>query len=92
LIMYWHIRVIRSPANLVVSMVAELDDTLPRFMNDRRDTVRATHGLPIEVFTWKTTLGRGRARSNYVIVIAKGDHLCCLRGSRVSCQVISLAM
>jgi hypothetical protein len=34
-----------------------LDDTLPRFTNDRRDSVRATHGLPVEVFTWKAALG-----------------------------------
>jgi hypothetical protein len=43
--------------------VVELDDTLPCFMDDRRDSVRATHGLPGEVFAWKTTLGRGRTWS-----------------------------
>jgi hypothetical protein len=29
LIMYWHIWDLWGPANLVASMVAELDDTLP---------------------------------------------------------------
>jgi hypothetical protein len=38
-------------------MVTELDDTLPHFTNDRRDSVWATHRLPGEVFAWKTTLG-----------------------------------
>jgi hypothetical protein len=63
LIMYWHIWDIWSPANLVALTVAELDDTLPRFTDDRRDSVWATHSLPVEVFTLKTTLGRGRTRS-----------------------------
>jgi hypothetical protein len=31
LIMYWHIHDLWGPANLVASMVAELDDILPRF-------------------------------------------------------------
>jgi hypothetical protein len=44
-------------------MAAELDDTLPCFTDDRRDSVRATHVLPSEVFAWKTALGRGRTRS-----------------------------
>jgi hypothetical protein len=35
-------------------MVAELDDNLPRFTDVQWDSVRATHGLPIKVFTWKT--------------------------------------
>jgi hypothetical protein len=30
--------------------VIELDDTLPRFMGVHWDSVRATHGLPAEVF------------------------------------------
>jgi hypothetical protein len=38
-------------------MIAELDDTLPRFTYDRRDSVQATHGLPGEVFAWKPALG-----------------------------------
>jgi hypothetical protein len=77
---------------LVASTVAELEDNLPRFMDDRRDSVRATHGLPVEVFMWNTELGRGSTRPDSLIVIAKGCHLCCLRGTRVSCcQVISFA-
>jgi hypothetical protein len=61
--MYWHIWDIWNPANLVASTVTELDDILPRFMDDRRDSVWATHGLPVEVFTWKMTLGWGRTWS-----------------------------
>jgi hypothetical protein len=34
-----------------------LDDTLPRFTDDRRDSVQATHVLPDEVFVWKMALG-----------------------------------
>jgi hypothetical protein len=37
--------------------VVELDDTLPSFTGVHRDSVRATHGLPVEVFVWKTALG-----------------------------------
>jgi hypothetical protein len=55
--MYWRIQDIWNLTNLVASTVTELDDTLPRFMDDRRDSVQATHGLLIKVFMWKTTLG-----------------------------------
>jgi hypothetical protein len=55
--MYWCIQDIWSPANLVALMVVELDDTLPRFTDDRRDSVRATQGLPVVVFIWKMALG-----------------------------------
>jgi hypothetical protein len=73
-------------------MVAKLDDNLPRLMHDRRDSVQATHRLPIKVFMWKMTLGRGRTWLNSLMVIVKGGHSCCLCGPRVSCwQVISLA-
>jgi hypothetical protein len=41
---------------------------------------------------WKTAIGEVRPGPDSLIVTAKGDHSCCLRGSRVSCcQVISLA-
>jgi hypothetical protein len=90
--MYWRIRDLWDPTNLVASTVTELDDILPHFMNVHWDSVRATHGLPVEVFVWKTALGRGRTRPDALIVIAKGGHSWCLCGSRVSCcQVISLA-
>jgi hypothetical protein len=73
------------------STVAELDDILSRFTDVQWGHVRTTHGIPIEVLTWKMTLGRGRIWPNSLIVIAKGGHSCCLCGSRVSCyQVISL--
>jgi hypothetical protein len=73
-------------------MVAELDDNFPRFMDGRRDSVRDTHRLPDEVFAWKTALGRGRTRSDSLIVMVKGGHSCCFRDLHVSCcQVISLS-
>jgi hypothetical protein len=43
LIMYWRIRELWGPANLVASTVAELDDALPRFTDVHWDSVRATH-------------------------------------------------
>jgi hypothetical protein len=87
-----HIHDLWGPANLVASTVAELDDTLHRFMDVHWDSVRATHRLPVEVFVWKTTLGWGRTRPDSLIVIVKGGHSWCLCGSRVSCcHVISLA-
>jgi hypothetical protein len=90
--MYWWIHDLWGPANLVASTVTELYDTLPRFTDVQWDCVWATHGLPVEVLAWKTTLGWGRTWPDSLIVIAKGGHLWCLRGSRVSCyQVISLA-
>jgi hypothetical protein len=55
------------------------------------DSVRAAHGLPSEVFTWKTTLGYGGLQLDSLIVNTKGGHSWYLCGSRVSyCQVISL--
>jgi hypothetical protein len=92
LIMYWHIRDLWGPTNLVASTVTELDDTLPRFVNVQWNSVRATHGLTVEVFAWKMALGQGRTWADSLIVIVKGDHSCCLHDSRVSsCLVISLA-
>jgi hypothetical protein len=37
--------------------VIELDNNLPRFTGVHWDSVQATHGLPVEVFTWKMALG-----------------------------------
>jgi hypothetical protein len=73
-------------------MVTELDDTLPHFTDVQWYSVRATHGLPVKVFAWKTALERGRTRPDSLIVITKDGHSCFLRGSRVSCcQVHSRA-
>jgi hypothetical protein len=44
LIMYWHIRDLWDPVNLVASTVAEFDDTLPRFTDIQWDSVWATYG------------------------------------------------
>jgi hypothetical protein len=60
LILYWHIRDLWGPANLVALTIAEFDDTLPRFTDVHWNSVRATHGLSVEVFAWKTTLEQGR--------------------------------
>jgi hypothetical protein len=57
LIMYWHILAIWNSTSLVASIVAELDDTLTRFTDDRKDSVQASHELPSEVFVWKMTIG-----------------------------------
>jgi hypothetical protein len=90
--MYRRIWELLGSRKLSSSTVTELDDNLPHFTDDRRDSVRATHGLPSEVFVWKTTLGWGRTWPKSLIVIMKGGHSCCLHGSHVSCcQVISLA-
>jgi hypothetical protein len=40
----------------------------------RRDSVRAIHGLPDEVFMWRTTLGQGRTQPDSWIVIANDGH------------------
>jgi hypothetical protein len=77
LIMYWRIRDLWGPVNLVASTVAELDNTLPHFMDVQWDSVWVTHGCPL-VIMWKTTLGQGRTRPDSFIVIAKGGHSWCL--------------
>jgi hypothetical protein len=41
-------------------------------MDDRKDSVRVTHGQPGEVFAWKTTLGEVGLGPNSLIVIVKG--------------------
>jgi hypothetical protein len=43
--------------NLVASCVDELDDILPRFTGVQWDSVRATHGVSVEAYTWKMALG-----------------------------------
>jgi hypothetical protein len=45
--MYWSIRDLWGPTNLVALMVNKLDDTPPNLMDDRRDSVGATHGCPL---------------------------------------------
>jgi hypothetical protein len=53
LIMYWRIRDLWGPTNLVASTITELDDTLPRFTDVQWDSVRVTHRCP-------SRLSRGR--------------------------------
>jgi hypothetical protein len=85
LIIYWHIRDLWGPVNLVALTIAALNVTLPSFTDVHWDSVRVTHRLLVEVFTRKMTLGWGRTRPDSLIVIVKGGHLYCLCGSRVSC-------
>jgi hypothetical protein len=48
--------------NLVASCDDGLDDTLPHFMGVQWDSVRATHGVSAEAYTWKMALGQGRTQ------------------------------
>jgi hypothetical protein len=57
LIIYWRIQDLWGLANLVVSCVTELDNTLPRFTGVQLGSVWATHGMSAEAYVWKTTLG-----------------------------------
>jgi hypothetical protein len=59
---------------LSILTVVELDNTLPCFTGVHWDSVRATHGLPVKVFAWKMTLGRGRTQPGSLIVNANGGH------------------
>jgi hypothetical protein len=52
--------------NLIALCVDELDDTLPRFTGVQWDSVRATHGVSIEAYTWKMALGQGRTRPAFL--------------------------
>jgi hypothetical protein len=61
LIVLTHTGHMESP-NLVASCVDELDDTLPHFMGVQWDSVRATHGVSVEAYAWKTALGWGRTQ------------------------------
>jgi hypothetical protein len=55
--MYWRIRDLTGPINLVASTVVELDDTPPYFTDVQWDSVWATHGVSIKAYVWKTSLG-----------------------------------
>jgi hypothetical protein len=56
---------IESP-NLA-SCFEELDDTLPHFTDVKRDSVRATHGMSTEAYTWKTALGRDKTWPDFLV-------------------------
>jgi hypothetical protein len=69
--------------NLVASCVNELDDTLPRLTGVQWDSVRATHSVSAEAYTWKMTLGWGRTRLDSLTVswtiatrVASVAHVC----------------
>jgi hypothetical protein len=57
----------KSP-NWVALCVDKLDDTLPRFTGVQWDNVRATHGGSTEAYVWKTSLGQGRTRPDFLIM------------------------
>jgi hypothetical protein len=90
LIMYWRIQDLWGPANLVASLVAELDDTPPYFTSD----IGIVWGPPMDVcqgIAWKTCTRVRWARLNSLIVIVNYGHSWCLCGSCVSCcQVVTL--
>jgi hypothetical protein len=81
-----------GPESILASSVAELNDTLPYLMDDRRDNAWATHGVSAEANMWKSYSRVRWARLDSLIVIVKYCHSWCPPGSHVSCcQVISLA-
>jgi hypothetical protein len=66
--MYLHIRDLWGPTNLVVSMVTELDDTLPCFTDVQWDSVWATHGCPSRLSHGRRHLGEVGLGPNSLIV------------------------
>jgi hypothetical protein len=80
-----HTRHMESP-NWVVSCVNELDDSLPSLTGVQWDSVWATHSVSIEAYEWKTTLGRGRTRPNFLVT----SWIVATRGaSEPACVVLS---
>jgi hypothetical protein len=67
--MYWLIRDIWSPANLVASCVTKLDNALPRFMDVQWDSFWATHRVSTDAFAWNITLGQGRTGPSSLITL-----------------------
>jgi hypothetical protein len=85
-------RIFWGPANLLASMVAELDDTLPYLTGDTRYSAWATHGVSTKAYVWKTCTRVRWARLDSLTVIVNCCHSWYLRDPRVlCCQVISLA-
>jgi hypothetical protein len=90
LIMYWRIRNLWGPTNLVASMVAELDDTPLYFTDDTGIVFRPSTDYSSRFHVEDDTRVRW-AQLDSLILITKGGHSCCFRGSRVSCfQVVTL--
>jgi hypothetical protein len=87
--MYWLIRDLWGPANLVASTVAELDNTLLYFTDDIGIVFGPTTDYPRGFRVEDGTRIRW-ARLDFLIVITKGDHSCCLRGSCVSYCLVTL--
>jgi hypothetical protein len=83
-------RIYGDPANVVASIVVELDDTPLYFMDD----IGIVWGAPTDAWRaimWKTCTRVQWAQLNSLIVVVNCGHSCCLCGSRVlCCQVISL--
>jgi hypothetical protein len=50
LIMYWRIRDLWGSANVVALTVAKLGDTAPYLTDVQWDSVRATHGVPVDPY------------------------------------------
>jgi hypothetical protein len=89
--MYWHIRDLWGPANLVTSIVAELYDTLP-YLQDVHGIVCGPPMDACQGITWKACTRVRWALLDSSIVVMNCDHLWCLHESHMSCcQVLSLA-
>jgi hypothetical protein len=78
-------RILWDPTNLLASMIAELDDTLPYLTDDTWDSAWATHGVSTEAYVWKMCTRVRWAWLDSLIVIVNYCHSWCLRGPRVSC-------
>jgi hypothetical protein len=87
-VVYWPIRDLWGPTNLVASTVDKLDDTPLYFTDDIEIVFGPPMNYPSRFRVEDGTRVRW-VRLNYLIVIMKGGHSCCLRGSHVSCCQIN---
>jgi hypothetical protein len=53
--------------NWVASCFEELVNALPHFTDVKWDSVRATHGMSAEAYAWKTALGWGKTRPDFLV-------------------------
>jgi hypothetical protein len=84
--MYWHMRDLCDPANLVTSMVIELDNTPLYLMDVHWDSVEDRRGI-----AWKICTRVRWAWLDSLIVIVNCGHSWCQCDSHVSCcQVVTL--
>jgi hypothetical protein len=84
LIMYWRIRDLWGPTNLVASMVTELDDTPLYLMDDIGIVFGPSTDNPLRFRVEDDTRVRW-AQLESLIVVMNCGHSWCLCDSRVSC-------